>query len=213
MFASNLRLAPGYATNGVAAVLGIAGSAYLTWGDRDAQLRPVGIAALLTFLVIAAVVLAQTGAVLVRGARASASAAHSARAGDELTATTHNGALVAISPALGDALGYTEHELVGRDFGELVHPDDRHRSLVDRFLLLDGQAIDARLTRMICAGGEQRLIAWSATLDRRDGLTHLTGRDATHEALESMAIRVTAAAGLQPTPLMWSCTASAKSQH
>lgn len=56
------------------------------------------------------------------------------------------------SPAIEVLLGIPPAELVGRDMGDFVHPDDRHRSEVLREHLDNGQAVGS-VVRMLCSDG------------------------------------------------------------
>lgn len=163
------------------------------------------------------VVMVQTAAVIAAGAVGAILMNRRARhhvqeLGDdvalELQAITSGGLVLDVNQSLVALLGYERAELVGRDIAELIHPDDRHRSLVDRLLLLDAHVIENRFARMICADGGLRVVCWSASRSERDGLTRMTGRDASQEVAESMAIRVTRPTDFRSSYPAWSRTTS-----
>ncbi len=97
----------------------------------------------------------------------------------ELLAATKDGRLLKLNPEWERHLGYTEQDLLGRDFLDLVHPEDRERVSASRERLAHGGQVEAGPARMRCADGRYLWIEWSARHDEADGLNYIAGRDIT----------------------------------
>ena len=87
--------------------------------------------------------------------------------------------LCGVNPAWTTVLGWPAEALLGRDSLELIHPDDRQRSLAARRALI-GNPDDAVLeNRYRASNGGYRWLSWK--MIPADGLIYATARDVTLE--------------------------------
>src|SRR3954465_14871160 len=78
-------------------------------------------------------------------------------------------------------LGFTIEELKSRPFLEVVHPDDRARTLnQNRDVRGGGQALSFE-NRYLCRDGSFRWLRWNATRDSAQQLIYSVARDTTVE--------------------------------
>jgi PAS domain S-box-containing protein len=85
------------------------------------------------------------------------------------------GEITAVNPAWEHTLGWTERELVGRSFLELVHPDEMDDAVAAAHALSQGGMFPSFETRFRHKDGSYRWISWSAT--QGDGFIVAAGRD------------------------------------
>lgn len=110
-------------------------------------------------------------------------------AGLLLCITDEHRRLFAVNRGWTDVLGWREDELLGRDYLEFIHPDDRERSLnaeVSYSALGEPQILDFE-NRYVHADGSIRWLQWSA-FQRGDQWLAL-GRDATAMHTSQAALR------------------------
>jgi diguanylate cyclase (GGDEF)-like protein/PAS domain S-box-containing protein len=107
-----------------------------------------------------------------------------------------DGTLVYVNPAYARPFGKTAEQLTGTSLFDLVEPDD-HAVLRERFAkLLAGGEVPATSNRNRGAGGAERWIAWTNTLQHdTDGqpLIHSVGRDVTEQRRAEEALRASEA--------------------
>ncbi|MGZ9127322.1 MAG: PAS domain-containing protein, partial [Candidatus Binatia bacterium] len=94
--------------------------------------------------------------------------------------------IVAVNPAFSSLLGWVETDLIGKQFLDLVHPDDLQSTLGEVGKLEQGVTTFAFENRYRHSDDSYRLIAWSAAPDKE--FIHAVGRDITaeREAEEAM---------------------------
>lgn len=97
--------------------------------------------------------------------------------GDLMLLARLDGQLVAVNPAWRKVLGWTEQELVGNSFMDLIHPDDLERTLNGVRAIAQGESFPLFENRYRCSDGGYRHIAWSTGL--ADDFLVATGRDVT----------------------------------
>jgi PAS domain S-box-containing protein len=117
------------------------------------------------------------------------------QATDILLVAQRDGAIVAVNPALTTLLGWAEHEVVGRPFRELVHPDARAAVSQAMAAAADdasGFKLEAAFLRR---DDGYNLVAWTGTHDGE--LIYLVGRDITAERAAAAAVKRTEQALLQ----------------
>jgi PAS domain S-box-containing protein len=90
-----------------------------------------------------------------------------------------DGYLKAANPAWTRILGYDRHSLLARPFLELVDPQDRPAAGAVMDCLQRGHVAPPFESRMPCAHGGWRWIAWTAVAE--DERIYTVGRDVTHE--------------------------------
>ncbi len=90
-----------------------------------------------------------------------------------------DGTIVRVNKGWQPILGYAPQELSGKNFLDLMHPDDKAASLSEMGRL--GQGIDTFHfeNRYRHQNGPFRLIAWSATLSKADHMIYAVGSDIT----------------------------------
>ena|SRR5687768_881250 len=111
---------------------------------------------------------------------------------DMLTIVHLDGRLQRVNPAFQRVLGYSEEELLSRSIFELVHPDDRAKTMSEYVKLGEGKPVKHMENRLGCKDGTYRWVAWSYFPVPEDGLAFGVGRDTTelrrmHEVLRLRA--------------------------
>lgn len=89
------------------------------------------------------------------------------------------GCIKKINPSGARLLGYAEKELVDAPFMDLIHPDDRQRTLERVKSQLENGETEDFETRCLCKDGAVRLLSFTAVQDAVSGLTYATARDFT----------------------------------
>jgi PAS domain S-box-containing protein len=84
-----------------------------------------------------------------------------------------------VNPAFQTLLGYTESEMVGRSFTELVHPDDREPTATEVGRVTEGEPILGFENRHMCKDGSYRWFEWWAVPVLKEGLIYGVARDVT----------------------------------
>ncbi len=97
--------------------------------------------------------------------------------------------VVSVNPAWKSILGWEEHELVGRSFMDLIHPEDLVATLAEVGKLRDGVTTFSFENRYRAKDGSYRIISWTAVPD--DAYIHANGRDVTEERDAAKALRAT----------------------
>lgn len=93
----------------------------------------------------------------------------------------------AINPGFSKLLGWSEVDILGRDFLQLIHPDDLASTLEKVGALGHGANVYGFTNRYRCKDGSYRILSWSAAPDER--FIHAIGRDVTAEHEHAQAIR------------------------
>ncbi|MDX6698610.1 MAG: hypothetical protein QOE65_2007 [Solirubrobacteraceae bacterium] len=133
------------------------------------------------------------GAGLVLAALAAAlgvNAARRARAQDEvdrifrlspdvITIADFDGHFTRVNPAAERVLGYTEEELLARPYLDLVHPDDRERTVAEAAAVSEGKTTLTFEVRFVCKDGSHRVLDWTATPVVADRVMYGMARDVT----------------------------------
>lgn len=110
---------------------------------------------------------------------------------DLLSALEPDGTLVAVNPAWQRLMGWHEDEIVGRQLGWMVHPEDREATVRAFSELVERgtQIVDVE-NRCATRDGEWRWVSWSANVSVETGRVFVSGRDITartHRHLEVSA--------------------------
>ena len=105
---------------------------------------------------------------------------------DLLAVARLDATFVAANPAWTTSLGWTEAELLGRPFLDLVHPDDQAATLAEVEHLAQGRPTRRFLNRQRHRDGTWRWVSWMAVPDA--GLIYSTGRDVTEERTATEAL-------------------------
>jgi len=108
---------------------------------------------------------------------------------DVMLVASFDARITALNPALSIILGWTEDDLIGRSFMELVHPDDRQNTLDEVGKLAQGVTTFLFENRYQHQNGTYRTFSWTAVPD--EGFVHAVGRDVTEERKAASALRQT----------------------
>src|SRR5580765_7975235 len=107
---------------------------------------------------------------------------------DLLCVLDFNGHFKRLNPAWERTLGFTREELMSRPFIELVHPDDRARTLKQNADVRGGGQALGFENRYLCKDGSFRWFHWNAAPDTSEGVINSVARDIT-EAKRAAAER------------------------
>ncbi|MFL6708413.1 MAG: PAS domain S-box protein, partial [Massilia sp.] len=91
------------------------------------------------------------------------------------------GRIVAINPAFTRHLGWSEHEMVGANVADILHPEDLETTSAELGKLAGGVPTLAFENRYRGKDEQYRLLNWTAVPD--EGLVHAVARDVTRERL------------------------------
>ncbi|WP_369091705.1 PAS domain S-box protein [Massilia sp. X63] len=108
---------------------------------------------------------------------------------DILLVCGFDGKVEAVSPAFGALLGWGEAEIVGKNFLELVHQDDRSATVAQMAALGRGAYVNKFENRYRRKDGGWCLLSWTAAPDER--YVHAIGRDITADREQLETIRRT----------------------
>ena len=98
---------------------------------------------------------------------------------DMLGVVDFEGLFVEMNPAWHNILGWTEEELKGKFWGELVHPEDRKEADEAFNRLLSGEMIKGLENRYMCSNSDWCWISWNLHADREQKKITAVGRDVT----------------------------------
>jgi PAS domain S-box-containing protein len=100
-----------------------------------------------------------------------------------------DGRVEAVSPAFGSLLGWSDADVVGRNFLDLVHPDDQAATATQMESLGEGHYVYKFENRFRRKDGSWCLLSWSAAPDA--AFIHAIGRDITADREQAEQIRRT----------------------
>ncbi|MGE7415738.1 ATP-binding protein [Methylobacterium tarhaniae] len=98
---------------------------------------------------------------------------------DVMLVARFDGTIAALNPAWHAVLGWTEEDLIGRPFLDLVHPDDQARTRAETKRLAEGHATLLFENRYRHADGSYRTLSWTAVPGEEH--LHAVGRDVTEQ--------------------------------
>ncbi len=99
------------------------------------------------------------------------------------------GRIVSVNQATVRILGYAQDELLGTEFGALVHPDDRGQMQQAMAALTHDHTLTNLTVRMLRQDGAVAWLEWNAAQLTSDGLTWGVGRDVTARIQAETTIR------------------------
>lgn len=102
-----------------------------------------------------------------------------AMASDLLCVANVEGFFTRVNPSFRRVLGYDDDQLLGRTFLDLVHPDDRDRTLDELAAIADGRAAVDFENRYRTAAGDYRWLAWRSSPAMDEGRIYAIARDVT----------------------------------
>lgn len=106
---------------------------------------------------------------------------------DMVLVASQAGSIKFVNPAWGALLGWTESELIGSSFMDLVHPDDADITLIEMQRQVRGQLSHKFTNQYRARDGSYRTICWTAVPE--DGMIHAIGRDITAERNSELALQ------------------------
>jgi PAS domain S-box-containing protein len=108
---------------------------------------------------------------------------------DIMLVASFDGVVEAVSPSFGSLLGWSEHDIVGHNFLQLVHPDDQAATLAQMASLGEGHYVYKFENRYRRKDGSYCLLSWTAAPDA--DFIHAIGRDITADREQAEQIRRT----------------------
>jgi PAS domain S-box-containing protein len=94
-----------------------------------------------------------------------------------------------INPAWEKVLGYSEEELLARPFVELIHPDDRKRTMKEFRQNLAGQKTKSFENRYLCRDGSYKWLLWNSTAIKDEQMIYGVAHDITERKQTENALR------------------------
>ncbi len=108
---------------------------------------------------------------------------------DIMLVASFDGIVEAVSPSFGSLLGWSEHDVVGKNFLQLVHPDDQAATVTQMASLGEGHYVYKFENRYRRKDGSYCLLSWTAAPDA--DFIHAIGRDITADREQAEQIRRT----------------------
>ncbi|KGF82838.1 diguanylate cyclase [Massilia sp. JS1662] len=108
---------------------------------------------------------------------------------DIMLVASFDGIVEAVSPSFGSLLGWSEHDIVGKNFLQLVHPDDQVATVAQMASLGEGHYVYKFENRYRRKDGSYCLLSWTAAPDA--DFIHAIGRDITADREQAEQIRRT----------------------
>jgi PAS domain S-box-containing protein len=91
------------------------------------------------------------------------------------------GRFAKINRASQELWGYNENELIGRNYLDLLHPDDREKGIAIKSQILEDKGQTDFENKILCKNGGYLPVAWSATWLPTEQLMFAVARDATQK--------------------------------
>jgi PAS domain S-box-containing protein len=108
---------------------------------------------------------------------------------DIMLVASFDGIVEAVSPSFGSLLGWSEHDIVGKNFLQLVHRDDQAATVTQMASLGEGHYVYKFENRYRRKDGSYCLLSWTAAPDA--DFIHAIGRDITADREQAEQIRRT----------------------
>lgn len=126
------------------------------------------------------VVTVLTCAIVARRARADLRARRFFDLSQDMLCTANmDGYLIELNSAWERSLGYSDDQLRSSPFVDLVHPDDRERTLAQAAGLFEGNGTIGFENRFLAKDGSWHWLRWSSTLDSDESLIYARATDVT----------------------------------
>jgi PAS domain S-box-containing protein len=159
-------------------------------------LEPVaGAAAVLPWIILAAglAVAGLTAALGINAARRARAQNELDRiftlSSDLISVADFEGHFTRVNPAVEQILGYSEEEFLARPYLELVHPDDREKTISAAERIRQGQTVTSFETRYARKDGSYRVLEWTSIPVLEQRLTYAVARDVTERRRAESELR------------------------
>jgi len=100
-----------------------------------------------------------------------------------------DGTIKRINKGFKRILGYNTKELIGKNFLELVHPDDKEATISEMNQLSEGKVTFYFENRYIHKRGDFRTLAWSALVSKEDKIIYAVANDITDRKKAEEALK------------------------
>lgn len=100
---------------------------------------------------------------------------------DIICTTDFNGVFLKFNKAGCELLGYTEDEIVGKNFGAFVHPDDVSISIREFEKLKKGETVFKFKNRYLNSSGKIIWLSWHCNSNISDGMVYASAKNITEE--------------------------------
>lgn len=97
---------------------------------------------------------------------------------DLICTANGDGYFTEVNPAFVKTLGYSKEELLSIPFIDLVHPDDRDKTIKATIDSTHGE-LRGFENRYQCKDGSYRILSWNSSFDESEGLIYAIARDVT----------------------------------
>ncbi len=93
------------------------------------------------------------------------------------------------NPAFTETVGYTESELISKDFIEFIHPDDKQATLDEIEKQQQRGFTNDFENRYICKDGNVKWLSWRVSFVREEDVAYATARDITEKKQSEEILR------------------------
>ncbi len=107
---------------------------------------------------------------------------------DMICTASPDGRFLSVNPAFEKVLGYSQEELLGIPYLDLIHPDDRDATRAEVQRQLDGHPTAHFVNRYRCKDGTHKVLEWCAT-PADQGILYAAARDITERRLAEDKLR------------------------
>ncbi|HEX6452818.1 MAG TPA: PAS domain S-box protein [Trebonia sp.] len=108
---------------------------------------------------------------------------------DLIAVADFEGHFTRVNPAVEQILGYTPEEFLARPYIELVHPDDREKTIAAAERVQQGHTVTAFETRYVRKDGSYRVLEWTSIPVLQQRLTYAVARDVTERRRAESQLR------------------------
>jgi PAS domain S-box-containing protein len=108
---------------------------------------------------------------------------------DLISVANFEGHFTRVNPAVEQILGYSAEEFLARPYLELVHPDDREKTIAAADLVRQGQTVTSFETRYARKDGSYRVLEWTSIPVLEQRLTYAVARDVTERRRAESELR------------------------
>jgi two-component system cell cycle sensor histidine kinase/response regulator CckA len=108
---------------------------------------------------------------------------------DHLCIVGFDGYFMRVNPSWTRTLGWTAEELLAMPSIDLVHPDDRAKTIAGRRQLHQGAPLEQLRNRYLCKDGSYRWFEWRSIASLDDSVVYAAARDITDQIVAEESLR------------------------